>query len=46
MFDMTNPDYAAGRAAFLKMEADASKKVEQIKQSLGEQWQEIFGKKD
>jgi len=46
MFDMSNTDYAAGRATFLKMEADASKKVEQVKQVLGEQWQEIFGKKD
>ena len=46
MFDMANTDYAAGRATFLKMEADASKKVEQVKQVLGEQWQEIFGKKD
>jgi len=45
-FDMANTDYAAGRATFLKMEADASKKVEQVKQVLGEQWQEIFGKKD
>jgi hypothetical protein len=46
MFDMTNTDYAAGRAAYLKMEGDASKKVEQVKQVLGEKWQEIFGKKD
>ena len=46
MFDMANTDYASGRAAFLKMEGDASKKVEQVKQVLGEQWQEIFGKKD
>jgi hypothetical protein len=46
MFDMTNTDYAAARAAFLKMEGDASKKVEQVKQVLGEKWQDIFGKKD
>jgi hypothetical protein len=46
MFDMANSDYAAGRAAFLKMGDEASKKVEQVKQVLGEQWQEIFGKKD
>jgi uncharacterized protein YgiM (DUF1202 family) len=46
MFDMTNTDYTAARAAFLKMEGDASKKVDQVKQSLGEQWQQIFGKKD
>jgi hypothetical protein len=46
MFDLANADYAAGRAAFLKMENDASKKVEEIKRELGEKWTEIFGKKD
>jgi hypothetical protein len=46
MFDMANTDYAAGRAAFLKMEDEASKRVEQVKQVLGEKWEEIFGKKD
>jgi len=46
MFDMMNTDYTAARAAFLKLEGDASKKVDQVKQSLGEQWQQIFGKKD
>jgi hypothetical protein len=55
MFDMTTTDYAAGRAAFVKMEDEASKKVEdvkkelgekaaEIKQELGEKWDEIFGK--
>jgi hypothetical protein len=46
MFDLTNADYAAGRAAFLKVEDDASKKVGEIKRELGEKWTEIFGKKD
>ena len=46
MFDLPNADYAAGRAAFLKMEDDASKKVGDIKRELGEKWTEIFGKKD
>ena len=57
MFDMTNTDYAAGRAAFVKMGDEASKKVEdakkefgekaaEVKQELGEKWDEIFGKKD
>jgi hypothetical protein len=46
MFDLANADYAAGRAAFLKMENDASKKVDEIKRELGEKWTEIFGKKD
>ena len=57
MFDMTNTDYTAGRAAFVKMGDEASKKVEdvkkefgekaaEVKQELGEKWDEIFGKKD
>lgn len=46
MFDMANTEYTAGREAFLKMQGDASKKVEEVKQTLGAQWQEIFGKKD
>jgi hypothetical protein len=57
MFDITNTDYAAGRAAFLKMEDEASKKVEgvkkelgekaeEVKKELGEKWNEILGKKD
>jgi hypothetical protein len=46
IFDVANADYAAGRAAFLKMEDDASKKVSEIKRELGEKWTEIFGKKD
>jgi hypothetical protein len=55
MFDMANTDYAAGRAAFLKIEDEASKKVEaikkelgekaeEVKKELGEKWEEIFGK--
>jgi len=57
MFDMTNSDYAAGRAAFLNMKDEASKQVEgvkkelaekaeEVKKELGEKWDEIFGKKD
>ena len=57
MFDMTNTDYTAGRAAFVKMGDEASKKVEdvkkelgekaaELKQELGEKWNELFGKKD
>jgi hypothetical protein len=56
-FDMSNTDYVAGRAAFLKMEDEASKKVEEVKKGfgdqaeevkkeLGEKWDEIFGKKE
>jgi hypothetical protein len=57
MFDMPNADFAAGRAAFLNMKDEASKKVEgvkkelgekaeEVKKELGEKWDEIFGKKD
>jgi len=46
MFDLPNADYATGRATFLKVEDDASKKVGEIKRELGEKWTEIFGKKD
>jgi hypothetical protein len=57
MFDMTNTDYAAARAAFLKMEDGGSKKVEEVKKDLGEKveevkkelgerWNELFGKKN
>ena len=46
IFDMANADYAAGRAAFVKMEDEASKKVEEVKKEIGEKWDEIFGKKE
>ena len=57
MFDMSNTDYAAGRAAFLNVKDEASNKVEgvkkelgekaeEVKKELGEKWDEIFGKKD
>ena len=46
MFDMTNADYAAAHAEFLKKKEEASKKVEDVKHELGEKWHEIFGKKD
>ena len=57
IFDVANTDYAVGRAAFLKMEDDASKKVDEVKKDLsekaeevkkefGEKWNEIFGKKE
>jgi hypothetical protein len=57
VFDLTNIDYADGRAALLKMGDEASRKVEdvrkdlgeraeEVKKELGEKWEEIFGKKD
>jgi hypothetical protein len=57
MFDMTNTDHGAARAAFVNMKDEASKKVEgvkkelgekaeEVKKELGEKWDEIFGKKE
>jgi hypothetical protein len=56
MFDMTNTDYAAGRAAFLNMKDEGLKKVEgakkelsekaeEVRKELGRQWEQIFGEK-
>jgi hypothetical protein len=44
-FDLPTSEYAAARAAFLQKEAEASKKMEQIKKELGEKWDEVMGKK-
>jgi hypothetical protein len=57
LFDITNTDYAAGRAAFLRIEGETKKKLEgvkkkfgekaeEVKSELGKKWNEIFGKKD
>ena len=45
-FDMANSDYAAARAALLRMKDEASKKVEEVKKEMGEKWDEVVGKKD
>jgi len=44
-FDLTDSDYAAGRAAFQQMKNEANSKVEQLKKDLGEKWDELTGKK-
>jgi hypothetical protein len=44
-FDLPDADYAAGRAAFLKMKDEAWKKVDKIKKDLGEAWDDVTGKK-
>jgi hypothetical protein len=43
-FALSNPDYAAARAAFLAKETDAKQKVENIKKQLGDKWNELMGK--
>jgi hypothetical protein len=45
MFDLPTADYNAARTAFLAKEAEASKKVEQLKKELGDKWDEVTGKK-
>lgn len=44
-FDLSDADYAAARAAFVEMQDDAWKKVDQIKKDLGDKWNEVIGKK-
>ena len=44
-FDLSDADYAAARAAFIAMKDEASKKVDDIKNELGEKWDEVTGKK-
>jgi hypothetical protein len=45
MFGMPTADYQAARASFKESEAEASRKVEQLKKNLGEKWDEVTGKK-
>src|SRR5215472_15873102 len=41
MFDMSNADYAASRAAFLEMKGEASKKLEEVKKEFSEKTAEL-----
>lgn len=45
VFDMPMTDYQAARVAFKEKEAEASRKVEQLKKELGDRWDEVTGKK-
>jgi hypothetical protein len=45
VFDMPTADYEAARAAFKEKEAEATRKVEQLKKDLGDKWDEVTGKK-
>ena len=45
LFDLPTNEYMAARAAFLQKEAEASKKLEQIKKDVGDKWDELIGKK-
>ena len=44
-FELSDSEYARARAAFTTKEAEASKKVEDLKKQLGEKWDELTGKK-
>ena len=44
-FDLPDADYATARAAFVQMQDDAWKKVDQIKKDLGDKWDEVTGTK-
>ena len=44
-FELSDAEYAAGRAAFQAKEADANRKLDELKKSLGDKWEELVGKK-
>jgi hypothetical protein len=44
-FELSDAEYAAWRAAFQAKEADANRKLDELKKSLGEKWEELVGKK-
>ena len=45
-FDLPGADYAVARAAFVEMKDEAWKKVDAIKEDLGDKWDEVTGKKN
>jgi hypothetical protein len=45
MFELSEVDYSSARSAFLAKEADARKRIEDLKKQLGEKWDELTGKK-
>ena len=44
-FELSDAEYAAARAAFEAKQADASKKVDELKKQLGDKWDELVGNK-
>jgi hypothetical protein len=44
-FELSDAEYTAARAAFETTQADASKKVEELKKQLGDKWDELVGNK-
>jgi hypothetical protein len=45
VFELSDAEYAAARAAFTAKEDEAKKKVEEIKKDLGDKWNEVTGQK-
>jgi hypothetical protein len=45
IFELSDAEYAAARAAFVAKEDEAKKKVEEIKKELGDKWNEVTGQK-
>ena len=45
IFELPETEYAAARAAFVAKEDEAKKKVEEIKEDLGDKWNEVTGQK-
>jgi hypothetical protein len=44
-FELPDAEYAAARAAFQAKEVDANRKLDELKKSLGDKWEELVGKK-
>jgi hypothetical protein len=45
IFELSDAEYTAARAAFVAKEDEAKKKVEEIKKDLGDKWNEVIGQK-
>jgi hypothetical protein len=44
-FELPDAEYAVARSAFQAKEADANRKIDELKKSLGDKWEELIGKK-
>lgn len=45
-FELSNGEYTAARALFKEKEADANKKLADMKKQLGDKWEELTGSKN
>jgi len=43
LFELSDSDYADGRAAFVRLKEEAARRVEELKKNLGEKWNELTG---